>query len=228
MEEIDQRFWSQVSKTTSCWNWTGRFGKSGQPIFTYKSREHSARLYSLSLVGLNAASTKPKVTCGNKSCVNPDHLLFGTEARFWSKVQKTDTCWIWIGGRNDEGYGKFTIESGNTVGAHRYSYQLKSGSIPDEMMICHKCDNPSCVNFEHLYLGTAKDNSYDRDSRGRANTPVGSRNSLSHLNETAVTDIRNQIPFDEVLVKIQKLANQYGVKEGTILDVLIRRSWQHI
>ena len=89
--------------------------------------------------------------------------------RFWSKVRKTDTCWIWTAGlQGSNGYGYFRIseQDGNVV-AHRYSYELSNGLIPSGMLVCHTCDNPQCVNPNHLWLGSHKDNSCDAVNKKR-------------------------------------------------------------
>lgn len=91
-------------------------------------------------------------------------------ARFWCHVKKTDSCWLWIRGTNKRGYGQFN--SGVTKGykntrAHRYSWELVNGVIPEDLQVLHKCHNPKCVNPEHLYLGTHRQNMDDRIRRNR-------------------------------------------------------------
>ena len=93
------------------------------------------------------------------------------EQRFWEKVQKTDSCWLWIGGKTDGGYGMF-IDGMKIVGerrAHRISYCLHHNTkISDpSAFVCHSCDNPSCVNPEHLWLGDNLSNVADRVAKGR-------------------------------------------------------------
>lgn len=88
------------------------------------------------------------------------------EERFWKKVKKTDSCWIWIGAKFAIGYGAiFTGKKVNghkrPVSAHRFSYELKNGPIPNNFFILHKCDNPPCVNPDHLWAGTQRQNLID-------------------------------------------------------------------
>ena len=86
--------------------------------------------------------------------------------RFWEKVRKTETCWEWTSPLNYCGRGFIRIY-GKNMQAHRAAYILLKGEIPDGMCVLHTCDNPSCVNPDHLYLGTQKQNARDREKRGR-------------------------------------------------------------
>lgn len=96
--------------------------------------------------------------------------------RFWSRVVKHDGCWEWTGAKWPFGYGsfraytgpKFSMPRNGYVDAHRFSWELHNGPIPEGMFVCHRCDHPPCTNPEHLFLGTQKDNMQDCSRKGKA------------------------------------------------------------
>lgn len=92
------------------------------------------------------------------------HLSY--EERFFQKVVKTETCWLWNGALNSRGYGSFGF-NGKNVSSHRFSYQNFKGEIPKGMFVCHTCDTPSCVNPKHLFTGTNSDNMRDMIAKNR-------------------------------------------------------------
>lgn len=110
------------------------------------------------------------VKCSSKSMKLVRNLKTPIQ-RFEDKFKKDDKnkCWNWTAYKTKLGYGSFSLDGTSKITwAHRASYILYVGEIPDGMFVCHKCDNPSCVNPNHLYIGTPKQNSRDRDLRGRA------------------------------------------------------------
>ena len=89
--------------------------------------------------------------------------------RFFQKVNKTDSCWLWTGALSSRGYGSFGV-NGKTTAAHRYSYQIHTGQIPKGFVICHTCDTPSCVNPDHLWAGPQSENMKDMFNKNRQGT----------------------------------------------------------
>lgn len=155
------------------------------------------------------------------------------EERFWARVQKTDGCWLWIGGRNKAGYGNFSPGgTASMIGAHRVSYELHYGPIPQGLHVLHRCDVPSCVRPDHLFLGTVADNVRDMYDKGRANRPTtfdyvlrGERAYSAKLTESSVRDIRQRRQEGESL---GSLAQRYQVTVSAIHAVVHRKTWKHV
>lgn len=94
-----------------------------------------------------------------------------------SFVKKTDSCWLWIGHKNEYGYGVMHLKNRGCQLSHRISYEVYKGEIEGKLCVCHTCDNPACVNPAHLWLGTHKDNIRDSVKKGRFNQRILSRSS---------------------------------------------------
>lgn len=91
----------------------------------------------------------------------------GLMERFWSKVTKTSSCWVWTGCTGDSGYGHIKVD-GRVIAAHRIAYEISNGPIPEGLCVCHSCDVRRCVNADHMYLGTHTENIADRVAKGRS------------------------------------------------------------
>lgn len=146
------------------------------------------------------------------------------KTRFWSKVDKTTECWNWTGGKHKAGYGKIKIKR-KTLLSHRVSWFLKKGSIDNNLHVCHKCDNPSCVNPKHLFLGTDLDNINDMLRKGR-DSMRGSKNNKAVLKEKDVIEIRSK--YSDRRVKLKQIASMYNVSLSAISSVLLNKTWSHL
>ena len=147
--------------------------------------------------------------------------------RFWRRVKRgaQTECWEWQGGMFSDGYGAFTMDK-RARKAHRVAWELENGPIPHGLVICHRCDNPACVNPSHLFPGTWAENSHDRDTKGRTCRTPGSERWSSKLTEAIVLDIRARyIPRK---VTLQQLADEYGVCMQLISQIVNRKIWTHI
>ena len=95
------------------------------------------------------------------------HPLAEFADKFWSLVVKTEDCWLWCAGRFGPGYGSFYVPGSHRYLAHRAAWELTNGPIPPGVWVLHRCDNPSCVRPDHLWLGVHRDNMRDMVRKGR-------------------------------------------------------------
>jgi len=133
------------------------------------------------------------------------------QERFWQFVHKTNKCWNWVGAKDTNGYGRFVAPpgiagTGRVAMAHRISWVIHHGSIPTGLSVLHKCDNPPCVNPQHLFSGTLKDNSQDMLHKGRA--AVGMRHALTKIDTKAVKEIRR---LHKLRVPLKTIAKKYSI-----------------
>lgn len=135
-------------------------------------------------------------------------------------IEKTDRgCWEYCGVRGPKGYGVIKL-NGKLCGAHRLSFLIHKGPIPDGLLVMHTCDNPSCVNPEHLRLGNERDNRYDMYAKGRQQK--GEKVCTARLTASDVAQIR-QSPKRNF-----ELANDYGVGRTAIHNIRTFKSWKHV
>ncbi len=141
--------------------------------------------------------------------------------RFWEKVdmRAPDDCWLWTGGRGDDGYGHFRINSHKQIQAHRMSWILANArEVPTGMIILHDCDNPPCVNPQHLIMGTQQQNMDMASARGhKVGTPK--------LQRDQVREIRERHARGEKQVA---LAHAFEISQSTISLIVLRKKWRQI
>ena len=168
-------------------------------------------------------SDRPRRFC-SKQCANRDRyqsdghrtkVIIG----FWRRVEQTATCWIWHGYQHPSGYGVVSIQ-GIRIMAHRFAYELTYGRPPDDLRVCHHCDNPSCVRPEHLFLGTAADNAADMVRKDRQSQ--GERKPSAKLTPEIVRAIRSSA------LGVRELARLHGVCHKTVSDIIHHRKWRQV
>lgn len=156
------------------------------------------------------------------------------EDRFWRYARKGADCWTWTGACSIGGYGQMGIK-GKTVGAHRISYEIHIGPVPQGLYVLHRCDNPPCCNPRHLFLGTIADNNADRDAKGRVSRgdhvdPAcrarGERCHKSPLTEEIVRTLRRDYALGGVSLKT--LAQRYQVTKTTVRRAIQGDTWKHV
>lgn len=176
--------------------------------------------------------------------------------RFWEKVERGDGCWTWTGHRSRAGYGKFQID-GRAVPAHRVALMMTGATFLPGQMACHRCDNPSCVNPNHLYIGTAKDNARDKLLRGRSNNPTGDRHGShtkpestprgdKHYTRRRPDLVRrgerhpNAKITPETVAAIRGMAEEkpsrtqadiaamFGICQSAVSQIIHRKKWTHV
>jgi hypothetical protein len=158
---------------------------------------------------------------GNPTAPTPKRKISDVNNRFWSKVVKTDNCWLWQASKNEHGYGKFRAER-KSHRAHIFAWYLTFGEFPKSYLL-HSCDTPACVNPAHLREGTKAENSADMVAKNRS--AKGEFHSQSVLTEKEVLEIREKFKNGQ---SAKSLALDYGVSTKNIWNIAARKTWTHI
>lgn len=144
-----------------------------------------------------------------------------TKERIEAKVERLTECgcWIWMGGCQMRGYGEL-LSNNKKYSAHRASYLLYKGEIPKGMYVCHKCDTVSCVNPDHLFLGTQKDNLQDMARKGRSTK--GEKNGQAKLTTNQIKEIISSQDTH------QSIADKFGVSRSHVGLIKNKERWAHV
>ncbi len=140
--------------------------------------------------------------------------------RYWSKVVKTDGCWSWTGQRTDKGYGRLGAgpRAGAAIGAHRISWILNYGPIPEGMCVLHHCDTPPCTRPDHLWLGTTPDNNQDQFEKGR-------RAISRQLTPQQVSEIKRLYASGQHTQK--QIGAMFGIHQTGVGKMIRGETWQN-
>lgn len=156
-----------------------------------------------------------------KFCSQKCYSDFQTQPleRIWDHIKKEGDCWVWTAHKHPFGYGMIMV-NGIPTGCHRISWELTNGPIPHGMSVLHKCDNPSCINPSHLFLGTQDDNMKDRSKKGRA--PKGESHPMSKISEEMAIKIKHS------MLSGYKCAALFHVSPSTVHSIRSGKTWRHI
>jgi hypothetical protein len=157
------------------------------------------------------------------------------EERFWEKVDRSggpDACWLWTGGRDKDGYGRFPVSHDREMRAHRFAWESINGPMPAGLDGCHACDNPPCCNPAHVFPGTSADNQADMTAKGRGRT--GERNGMVRHPERCHTARLTWEQVREIRAIFaqpnppshQSVADAYGIPRPTLRAIIYRQTWR--
>lgn len=147
--------------------------------------------------------------------------------RLEQRSSKNGNCKEWVGFRDKGGYGHICViinKKEHPMGCHRASWIIHKGPIPENMEVCHKCDNPACFNIEHLFLGTHQENIDDKMRKNRHICPKGEKNSNSKLTEEQVKYILSM----KNKISSHALCKQFNISASGIRGIWQRKNWKHI
>lgn len=149
-------------------------------------------------------------------------VLLSTD-RFWSKcnIRGWSDCWEWRAAKDVAGYGTYTL-NGIQVTAHRIAYERVNGYVKDGFVVMHSCDNPSCVNPNHLSIGTVKENNHDMIFKGRHHR----RGGRGQLSDDTVRDIRSE--YESGGISQHKLASKYGISRLSVHRLIHRQTYSNV
>ena len=225
-EKQIEKLMKRVEKSETCWNWTG----PNRRVCINGKKWKVARVMWTIYNGQIEDGMDIRRTCKNKYCVNPGHLkLFPgrnyfkcLEDKFEYFIDKSGDCWNWTGGIGHEGYGDLNFNHKKYL-THRFSYELHNGKIPEGKLVCHKCNNRKCVNPDHLYAGTQKQNSNDMILAG---TLIHGKDHC-HAKITEKDAVEIQRLYAQGGWTHRTLAEKFRINHSNIGNILRGTRWKH-
>ena len=241
-QEVKERFWNKIKKCKGgCWVWTGaRYTAGYGEAYDGKECLGAHQLSYILTTGPIPDGFYVTHTCTVKLCVNPEHLALVQDAveELKSIVRSSLTagrqdCINWTRAKNPRGYGSVN-RNGTTTYVHSIAWEIANGKrVPDGLFVLHTCDNPSCLNPLHLFLGTASDNMQDMLKKRRHgwwvhpnSIPRGEKHGQAKLIASDVIKIRQL--YENGVGSYRTLANRFGVSRTLIEVVVKRKAWRHI
>lgn len=225
-----------------------KYGRLSVIAFAELDKHGKARWHCLCDCGkahvstTNAMRSGDARSCGCYHSEQMRRIRSTTEERFWAKVCKSedDGCWLWTASTNPQGYGCFrNSQDGSLESAHRASYRLAFGEIPEGLFVCHRCDVRLCVRPSHLFLGTPAENVADMIAKGREcrgdqhplrrhpeRIPRGAAVGTAKLSEADVLNIRQT--YNVGGVSHAELGRRFGVNQSTITRIIRKKRWAHL
>ena len=250
--DLKDRFYKfvEIKETENCWLWHGTKGERGYGVITVKGKQKKSHIVSYYLHTGEWPSTGMCVlhTCDNPPCVNPNHLYLGTRKtnaadklerqrcvsglnwklpieRFELSIIRNynnTECWFWKSCINSGGYGQISVDK-KLIAAHIFSYRHFKSEIPTGMVVMHTCDNPPCVNPDHLILGTRKDNSDDKVYKLRHTF------GENHVHSKITNEQAIKIRQDYALGKPPSIiAEKYNLSKGAVRDIISGHNFANI
>ena len=230
-----------LDKETGCWNWMGSLTDEGYGRVWRERRSWNAHRLSFQLhCRTPSCDEVVKQICENRRCVNPNHLdcrprLVSYRGQDLATIEQLCElthagCWEWKGSRDKQGYG---LIGGlhDKRRTHRVAWILAFGPIPNDLFVCHKCDNPPCCNPDHFFLGTAQDNHDDMIQKGRgalqrpgqAKRMQALRGRHAQFSDETIREMRERRAAG---ASLNDLADAYGIPFGTVSVITTGRIYR--
>jgi hypothetical protein len=221
-----------VGNEGECWLWKGRLTKYGVGLFTIEHtvdgkrtvETYFANRFSYEhFTGNKIATRYLDNICLNRNCCNPEHMRpRDFDARFWENTDRTSGCWIWQGAFcASTGYGDITIDH-KSCPVHRIAYEIYyNAEIPKGKMVLHSCDHKTCINPEHLHIGTHLDNMQEAIDRGR--TCKGEKNGNSIYTEKQIREIKTYMKGHPR--SLRWMSRTLAIPRSTLRDIQSGRCW---